>query len=635
MDLSSFFEELLKLSEYEADQKIVEKSKELGTSKRLLQNDYKGYKNAKESKQKAERHLKSVESFNRLFGIQGVNMPNGYYLDNGYLAFEDSKICKIFTFLRKIQTHKTQYLEFASLTDNRIIDIRDLLKNDRLAVEFGTSGEYLDSKRVQQLSQFIAGFLIENETKIQIIRGAERAGWNEEGGFDLPNRDGCFFIDEELKKRFSKKGSLAGEIELMNETAKGKVFLLSLFGLSSVFYGLVDIPLNFICHVGGQTGEGKSLSIKTAMALFCEKDIAKCGKNFNATLNGQEAYLEKCHSVPAWLDETEVAKSVDDVITVDYVFSEGTGRSRAFAKDGEVLERAIKSFKGVLFQSGEKSLSDMIKTAGEKKNKPMGIVRRSLDLSSISLWEGVDRKKVGMLIDKNHGNFIDVWLEKIISIGKENIEDQFNSIMERQNISLDGKEYLFALLELTLEILSGMNIISSDAILKQREFIRKEILISLALMNEVKNDYLNFLEDLTNMVAYNRTKIKGMVDDEIVDRNGIIGELKDNYLYLTTAFIKEVCSAKGYVWNQVSTKLYDRAILLKHRTKDGREEANKKVAFTSMRCFIFDTKKIESEFNRLDGKVDVHLREDNGYEKKIGELPIMSEEDIKMAEEVF
>lgn len=600
-NLTHFFESLDLLSESEIEKSLVSKAKELEITKRAIQNDYKAFCNARKSLEKIKRHKESVEAFNKMFKIQGITLPSGYTVSDGYLCHDELKICKIFTFLRKIQTSKTQFLEFASLKDNRMVDVRDMLKSDRLAVEFGIKGEYLDSRRAQLLSSFIASFLIENEANIEKVRGADRTGWNEFNDFDLPNRNKALFIDADLKKRFSKKGTLAGELELLKELSNGHVFLLTLFALSATLYKIIDIPINFIAHVGGLTGEGKSFAIKTAMAFFGAKDLDQCGKNWNATLNGLETYWERVHCIPAWVDEMESARSVLEVVSALYVFSEGTGKSRAFSKDGEVSERAVKCFKGTLFTSGEKSLNDIVKTTGEKKNKPLGIVRRSLDFSSSKLWDKVSKKRVAELIDRNHGNFIDYWITNLKNVGFDVLETRFYEIMEKQNISLDGKEYLFALMELVLELLRDMNVIDLLTYEEQIKNIKIEIQLAHKQMNEVKNDYINFLDDLNDFLSMKRTEFKGLCENE--ELRGVLGkyEVDTKMLFINNHAIDEICSKHGYVWKQIREKLYNYKILTSLETK------KQKFMLTPMRCYIFDMGKIENALDEIGKKSVVEI----------------------------
>jgi hypothetical protein len=630
--MKNFFETLYSMSQYDRDVELGKKAKEIGAPKRTLQNDFKAFVSSRERSIKEERHQKSIEAFNSLFGVQDIVLPNGYYLDDGYICFESMKICKAFTFLQRIQTEKTQFLEFASLTDNRIVDVRDMLKSDRLAVEFGTRGEYLDTKRASLLSQFIGSFLIENETKISTIRGADRTGWNDKGGFDIPNRGSVFFVDEDLKKRYTVKGTLNGEVELLRELGNGKVFLLSLFALSSTFYGIFDIPINFIAHVGGLTGEGKSFAIKSAMSLFGEKDLAKCGKNWNATLNGLETYWERTHSMPVWVDEMESARAITEVVSALYVFSEGTGKSRAFSKDGEISERAVKTFKGVLFSTGEKNLSDIIKKTGESKNKPLGIVRRALDFSSVSLWQGVNKKKVGELIDRNHGNFIDFWVANLSKIGFDAIESRFYDILDIQNVSLDAKEYIFALMELSLSILREIGVIDAEIYNRQLKYIMEEIRTAYGQMNEVKNDFVNFLDDLNNYVGEHRTQIKGMCNDDEI-RGGVIGKFEEEkgILYLNNKSIDDICSKYGYVWKQVRAKLYERELLISLETK------KQKFLLTPMRCFMFDMQKIENFFDKAVSAravVTEFVRADGTLSQKSETVISVSDGEVVRAEDI-
>ena len=259
---------------------------------------------------------------------------------------------------------------------------------------------------------------------------------------------------------------------------------------------------------------------------------------------------------PCWIEEMESAKSLLEAIQFLYMFSEKNGKSRAFVNNrGEIKEREQKNFRGGLFTTGEKNISDVIAMAGKTKNLPLGLIRRCLDLDSKDLWNKVDKRAISELIDNNHGCFVDVWLEHILS-NKENIIKEYADILKKYK-SLDGKEYLFALLELVHNQLEKMEILDNDSLI----LIEDEYKRNLETKDDLKNFHINFMKDLMQFVALNRSKFVGS-ETENSNYISIMGRMKGDKLQISTSSFNEFASSIGILPKQVLEPLKECGICI-------------------------------------------------------------------------
>jgi len=262
--------------------------------------------------------------------------------------------------------------------------------------------------------------------------------------------------------------------------------------------------------------------------------------------------------VPAWVDELESAKNLQEAVGALYIYSEGTGKARAYVDSfGDIKERETKNFRGHLFTTGEKSLWDVIQKVGQNKNRPLGLVRRSLDLDSVELWKNIDKEKVGKLLNENQGHFIYLFLEFLKK--EKDLVGDYQKIAKKYNLNLDGKENLFYILILTLGLLYKNKIINENEYKTQKRYILDEIKNSIKLLNTVQNSHTLFIEELRNYVSANRYKYRYLVDDD--ELKSIEGRYKDDILSITSSICNEICDKYGFVKKQVFAKLFKEGIL--------------------------------------------------------------------------
>lgn len=559
----SLYTYLMESSTIHQAQVIDVLSKKLKLPKNAIKQDFKDYVAEIRSKRVARAKALQLSRYKKIFNVlEDIEMPEDYAIKDQFLEYLSGEktniISKVFTISNKVLAKDRAYFEIKKVENNYskaiMVAARDLTDSKKIAQIFADTGEVFDPAKASLVTKFISEYTRLNEDQIPTKIGRTTTGWDN-GIFYLPQlSNDCMWIDQpsQLDKSFVTKGSLNGSVELIRELGRGKAMLVSLAGLASSLYDVIDtLNLNFTIHIGGLRGEGKSLAIKSAVSLYGVPNVAEYGRNWNATLSGIETYVERFKSVPAWCDELEAARSTADVITFMYAFSEGAGRARAMVKDGDVVDREIKTFKGILFSTGEKNIDEIIQNMGKERNIPLGVTRRVLDLKVEQLWKGIDREKVGDLLDEHYGVFASHWI-KIISENKELIEEKFKELRRTLNWKLDGKEKLFYLMITVLRFLRSHNIIDDSIYHLQIHNIKE--LAENERLDMIKNKDIGsaFVEHASNFIAQNANYF---ISEEFMGSadmpNTIYGRIKENEIAITAKVFKDICIQNGLVQAQV------------------------------------------------------------------------------------
>ncbi len=591
------YEHLYSVNDDILENKTTEKiAKMVGVPKKVILDLYKNFKAQKKQEIIKKVRDKQVSNYKNIFKIiKNITFPKDFSINQQYLNYlfkEDvMPICKLFTINSKIMAKDRAYFEIKKIESGYqktiIASGRDLIENKRVAGLFADTGEIFDSLKANYVTKFISEYIRLNEENITTKIGKLETGWNK-GTFYLPSlKNECVWLDKpaQLQNRFKTKGTLNNQLEMIKEMGKGKAFVLLLGSLISSLYGIVNEldKMNYTIHVGGLRGEGKSFGIKAAISLYGIPSTSHYGKNWQATLNGLETYWETMKCVPMWCDELESAKSISDVIQALYLFAEGTGKARAFVKEDQILEREPKTFKGVLFSTGEKNINEIInKSSLEGKNKPLGLTRRVLDLNVNDLWNGIDKTKVGTLLDKNYGLFVAQWID-IIHQDKKILQSSFNELETKLNWRLDGKENLFYGMLTVLRFLKKHNIIDDDIYNRQFKYINDLVSESKEEMNKTKDIGSAFLDTFASFIGQNINNFVTEFNNGEV--NVVYGKISNSEVAVINNIVRDFCHKEGFVLTQVIEALTkDRNIILGTNSKTKPVQL---LGGLKSRCFVF------------------------------------------------
>lgn len=551
---------------------------------------------------------KQLKKYKKIFDtMEDIEMPPKYSVNDNFLEYQINQeeeaivICKVFTIGTKILAKDRAYYEIKKVENNYqrtiVAPARDLTDSKRVALLFADTGEVFDSSKANLVTKFISEYTRLNEDKIDTKIGRINTGWND-NIYYLPQLiNDCVWIDSpsQLESSFTTRGTLNNQVEMLRELSKGKAFLLSLASLSSSLYGVIEhLNLNYTIHIGGLRGDGKSLAVKTAVSLYGIPDISKYGRNWNATLSGIETYVERFKSVPSWCDELEASKNVADVITFMYSFSEGAGRARAIVKDGEVVDREIKTFKGILFSTGEKNIDEVITNMGKDRNIPLGVTRRVLDLKVDNLWDGIDRERVGDLLDENYGLFVAKWID-IIAQDKDLIKESFAELRKLLNWKLEGKEKLFYLMITVLRFLTKHHIINQQTY--KIQFTNISELVEKERLDMIKNKDVAsaFLDHASNFLAVNANNFIHTDEYASADiNNANYGRIDEHNIAFISRVFKDICTQNGLVQTQVIDAL-KRSGLLVTSSNGSSTKVVRLYKGNTTRCYVIKKKALHPE----------------------------------------
>lgn len=571
---------------------------------KAIKDDFSSYRLVYEEKKKREKDKAFSLLLEKKFNLEfAPYIPRVYKEDHGFLTFETDKesikLCNMFvprsiivtetngkskSYLKlSIHHHKRKHIEI-------IESFRDLNKSDRLSNTFGDNGLYVDNAKASKITTFIAEYISNNTYEIKEEKGKLQTGWDN-GVFYIPQREQeVVWLEPNLKNAYKQNGTYDKQLELLNELSKGKVFLTTLGAFAAPLFGILDID-NFFIHIGGITRGGKSLAVKSALSFF--GNPKKMGNNFNATLNGLETYWEQNHSLPMWIDEMEVARRIEDVTDAIYEFFDGRGKVRAYSKDDEIRQRETKSFKGICFTTGEKSLIE-VQNSVREGNKKRGITGRAFDINIKGLWDNVNLEKIKDIIDFNYGILGIEYIEYIEQNFKSIRDDYINQCSFFKGIADGDKQKQFGLLKLALEILFRMNKIDKYnyemQIVNLKQFAEQE----QSNMDNIQDTYTEFKEAYTEFILSNREHFDfvsswSVEDENVHTKTPFYGkvDLGNNTISVFKNEFKRWCMEHHFVIGQVLESLEDNKNLSyssKRKYKDKQIKFNGKPLW----CYQFE-----------------------------------------------
>lgn len=153
----------------------------------------------------------------------------------------------------------------------------------------------------------------------------------------------------------------------------------------------------FVVHLNGTGGEGKTSGMWGAASLWGRPETeGSLIPSWNATMNGITGRLGRLAVLPAFLDDIHAAGFTPEKLnTTLFAITQGAGRLRA-DRNGE--ERKSRTWSGILFSSGNRSILGMLNSAGE-------VARRVIEISGKITTTGAQADMVKDLAQEHFGTF--------------------------------------------------------------------------------------------------------------------------------------------------------------------------------------------------------------------------------------
>jgi hypothetical protein len=480
-----------------------------------------------------------------------------------YEKFKHVRVCKYLTIDRKIRTKKsTAYI--LSLGGKEIeLTSSDASKPQKLAEILSQYDDLVNPKKANAISDYLVAYNEHNY--IKPLKGVMRTGWNNKNFF-LPNRsiDGTVFISNEdnLTLRYSQKGDLKHSLELIRAMSHKKAFMPFMGVLSSPLYGVIDAmkTFNHVTHLSSSSGRGKTLSVQMALSLVGDPNEYK--SNFSQTLVGAEMYFAENYDMACFIDETESAKKVDDVIGTFYMFSNRHGKNRGAMSGNDVVTRDTVSFRGHLITTGEKNVDSLLDQS-LSQNIKNGVIRRVVDypIGNDYFGDEYNHSEVMSLKQKafsNYGLFIDEWVD-IISKNRDKLNEDFYKITSEINKNLADKELVYYAFILVLKLLHDNGFIDKRAYLYQYKMLLNMLEVEVKKRENVKYPHLAFMDKFREYIIINKSNFGETTFKDNVKQ---FGEYLDNgNLAILKTPLNQIIKESGYSPREIKTSLEKDGIL--------------------------------------------------------------------------
>jgi len=284
-------------------------------------------------------------------------------------------------------------------------------------------------------------------------------GWNKDfTQFNIPSRkiEDQFVESAVIEAKYTQRGDLAIAKKVIGEMANYKAFLVYYMALGSPLVKLLDLRHNYYLQITGTSGYGKTMVTKMVASLF--GNPKKYTGNWKYTDTSVEMLMHENKCLPVFIDEVEKSSTPEKVLVTGYYdFSEGDGKGRSKPTIFGIKSTVTTSFSGVLISTSEKSIDTLQSEA--KDSKKNGVERRGVDynVGKDFLGEKFNAQKMDdleNLAHENHGLYVDEWLDFILK-NKDGIKNKFQEIKAEYGFRLGGKENLFYLQMIVLDMLKN------------------------------------------------------------------------------------------------------------------------------------------------------------------------------------
>ena len=560
-------------------EKVRIKKKTIESVIRILKVEYE-----EELKERLQKRLKEV------FGIENINIPSGFLLENGYLKDDKGQIItKFFIVSKKIVNENDELvsLKLKFIDREFLISIEELNKKS-LTLVFNKNRIGMDEKTATKVLEYITQY--QNVNNVEEEKIVFRVGWiNDE--YYLPQLREEAFSDELLD--FEASGEKEKELGLLKKLfEEGSHLALGyVLGFASTLIKPLNLS-NFVVFNQGLTGRGKTTLNLIGLSVFGNSE--RLIKNMNTTETGLELFLNTRKDVLNVLDEVNTGSKdvVKQITKIIYDFESGKGRTRA---KRNLTLRETAQYRGILSITSEDSLNNLLRKA-DKTVK--GALRRTV-IIDYTEFENISKDltlEVYERIDKNYGNLIGDWIEYV----KGNIDEVKRVyrmwLWELQNedrgFSFNGQERHLALLFATNEVIGRVFNIDINKVSEYIWQITEYNHFEFAEETQITPDRLKakieqFISETAQFFEYVEVDEKNMV---VVEKNipkKIYGKIEDNYIYLSSLGLKELSSYIGLPEKEIKKLLAEFGFSEKDETRIIKR-TTKRIAGTSVHVYQID-----------------------------------------------
>lgn len=236
-------------------------------------------------------------------------------------------------------------------------------------IELAAYGVPVSSENAKRLGAYLMEIEYLNHGEaVPIVDSISRLGWV--GDEFAPYGNAVVFDgSEDMRKTFAALSVPSGQwdewlrvaSDLRSKSVKARLILAGSF--ASAILEKVG-ALNFVLHIWGQTGYGKTVAQMLAASVWGNPELGGgYVQTFDATATGKEVLAGFLHNVPLMLDELQIAVADGNTTFYDVIYKlcDATGRTRATAT---LQVRQAGSWRLVIMTTGEQMIVEQSGMAG-------------------------------------------------------------------------------------------------------------------------------------------------------------------------------------------------------------------------------------------------------------------------------
>jgi len=325
-ELETRFKELLTVKDYATREIMINRfCKELKITKSVFKQSFKEYTKKIRTQKRKELAKKFLNEFNEKY-----EMPDNFEVtQEGILKYvsytakdiKSTVICDFFVIEKEIiikneETKESEVAITIKTISNKefLLTASEAINYQKLAKVFANNSLFLDGDAAKAAITYITAFKRKNENVINKQLGRNVTGWSKDlSTFYLPNLEtNAVWVNKKMLEIFTKKGKLEKQIEMLHligEKGTGRAFLVILLSLCAPLLKILDIRMNVVMHVGGESGKGKTLISSAEFSLFGNPEGG--GITWNTTLNGLEVFFEENKDILMWVDKLNSVNAND------------------------------------------------------------------------------------------------------------------------------------------------------------------------------------------------------------------------------------------------------------------------------------------------------------------------------------
>ena len=508
--------------------------------------------------------------------LKGLSFPIGYNVSaqSGISKIDGEKVItvcrrpiviteKTYNIEEKILKLKLAYMNTTGKWKSIPAQSAAIVFNSRKLVDLAEQGLPVTSSNATHLVDFLDAFNVQNEKFFPMTYSVSRGGWysfDDKDYFVDPRYDLSVTKDDkkirvkidsqsQFVQALKQHGSLREWKRVYKLAKKSPVArLIVAASIASILLKILG-ERNFLIYIYAPTRAGKTTALYLgASAVGSDKII----RSFDATKNGLAGAAADVNDYPFLIDEKQVADSKikEQLDSLVYALANGIGRTK-LNKDSTL--RKTTDWRTIPIMTGETLLLPDNVTGGAN-TRLLTIAAPSVILDSQMC------KEIRSTIAENFGLAFPKVIEKISSIGKEELRKEYNSIVdfftEKYPDVLDEYRRYMAVLTLADALLNA--VLSDDedfsALLDDAKILAKEIFLLLPTNAEI-SDTLREKEFVIAFITQNQSRfIGGNVPLERMQ--AFCGKLDDpKFIYVTVAALKKACADEGFDYRKLVSDL--------------------------------------------------------------------------------